>query len=228
MIVLLTKKFDNEQFEQAQQRGIILEYVPFINTKQHFIDEVAIKWFSEHTFEIWIFTSAVAASYASKLIGTNRVKSPEAIYAVGEKTGATLQNLGIPIVYPAHSNAESLADIIIEKHRRARCCYFKGNISLQTIESKLGSAGMRLTAYECYTTEICKPTINPDRYDSVVFFSPSAVEAYLQSKLAYENKKLFAIGKTTASAVRQLMGQNAVVPEEKGFDALIKCIEANK
>lgn len=227
MKVLLTKEFDEENAELAKRCGIELIFTPFISTKQQNIDEATIEWFRERYFDIWIFTSAVAAHYAAELLKTDKVELPKMIYTVGEKTARALQNRGIPIIYPDESNAESLAALIIECHKNEKYCYFRGNISLKTIETKLQSAGIAISSIECYTTVLCKPVISPEMYDSIVFFSPSAVDAFVQSGLSHINKKIFAIGSTTAAAIYTQIGARAIVPNEKGFNGILKCLEAN-
>lgn len=52
------------------------------------------------------------------------------------------------------------------------------------------------------------------QYDGILFFSPSAVQAFYKQNQPAKKTVLFAIGKTTAEALREHKAKNVVVGRE--------------
>ncbi len=225
MRVLLTKEFNENAYLQAEMQGIKILYASFIAIEQYPITDETTKWFADNPSDCWVFTSAAAAQFAEKLIEQGEVEPPKKIFAIGRKTAEPLATLNVPIYFPRDEYAHSLADFIIEQDGIDRYCHFRGNISLNTIEAKLKGANIAVISFECYKTTICKPAIDENEFDGIVFYSPSAVKSCLEANLRLDGKKIFAIGQTTASMINKTLGRDAIIPEEKNFNALIQCIK---
>ena len=59
-------------------------------------------------------------------------------------------------------------------------------------------------------------------YDGILFFSPSAVDSFFTANTIERNVILFAIGNTTAYAIKQKVNNKIVVTEQPGKEALVK------
>ncbi len=224
MRVLFSRELSADNIYIASRCGLDLIGLPFIHTEQYPITSEVKSLFAEKKYSAWVVTSVNAAGYAANLLQNNICDLPKIIFAVGSKSAAPFHSYNIPVLYPEKANADSLADLILSKHEVFELCYFKGNITLGTIEQRLGEKGVVTQVIECYATKICPIDISPDSFDAVVFYSPSSVHSYVQSGYSKYQKKIFAIGQSTATAVRNMLGVEAKIPSKIRFESIIECI----
>lgn len=224
MKVLFTRTISPQSMLYAQSFGLEVSSLSFISVELYPITEDIVRFFSENCFSAWIFTSVNSAKFASELLRNDSCIKPNRIYCVGAKTASYFEEFSIPVHCPAVAHAASLSDLIIEDDLEGKFCYFKGTMSLEIIGMRLQEAGVDYELVECYQTVLCSPDINPDFFDAVVFYSPSAVQAYVHAGFAVCSPNLYALGETTAASVRSLIGRLAKVPERPDFESLVDCI----
>jgi uroporphyrinogen-III synthase len=59
-------------------------------------------------------------------------------------------------------------------------------------------------------------------YDGILFFSPSAVQSFFYANAVLPATILFAIGQTTADAIKTFTENTVIVSEKPGKDDLVK------
>jgi uroporphyrinogen-III synthase len=122
------------------------------------------------------------------------------------------------------------AALVAEMARRAalsgaRVLFPCGDRALPTVEEMLGAAGARVTRLTVYrTTAAAELLAGVDRgVDAIVFFSPSAVEAFSALGGDLGAAKAVAIGGTTAAALAA-RGVSPVVAETSDREGLLKAL----
>jgi uroporphyrinogen-III synthase len=148
-----------------------------------------------------IFTSANAV---------NNVKAADAhwqIYCLG---GATLE--AVISCFP-HSNvlatadnATELADLIDVRS----AVFFCGSERRPELPAKLAEKGIKLQEIVVYTTTEV-PTVTTNDYDGIFFFSPSAVRSYFTANTPPAFTVCFAIGDTTAAALKEHTSNRIII-----------------
>jgi uroporphyrinogen-III synthase len=106
-------------------------------------------------------------------------------------------------------NAQQLGQRLIDDGVRD-VVFFCGNIRRDELPNKIRSEGGDMEEVVVYETEELPEKLTKD-YDGILFFSPSAVQAFYQHNQPAKHTVLFAIGKTTAEALRQNKGRHIVV-----------------
>lgn len=225
MQVLSTKILSKSDVSYAESFGVTVNCVPFIATKQITIAESERQYFLDKQYELFIITSAYAGAFLQYILSDDRMPRPKEIYAVGEKTTKFLIGMDDITHYPNESNAESLSKLILNEASEKYCCYLKGNISLGTIEEELAYSNIKVEPFVCYNTELFPQSIEMEKYDGVMFFSPSAVESFMKGGNEIGRKPIFAIGKTTAKAVKDILSEDAIVAPCANTKSLIETIK---
>lgn len=161
---------------------------------------------------------------------THRAKG--SYFAVGLKTRRHLQKAGILAYKPKIHDAEGLAQFIIEQSERKKkpAIFFHGDKALDTLPQKLSDAGIELHKVCAYLTELLKSDLRQHSFNSVVFMSPSAVEAFhLNQGFVQPINYVFSIGSTTAKAVEQYVADGITLGGNKpSFEQLISLISHYK
>lgn len=100
----------------------------------------------------------------------------------------------------ARPYASELVEIMLEAVHDYPLWFFKGNKALPTIPEGLAQAGIPFQAIEVYQNTAIPHVLRED-FDAILFFSPTAVESFVQNNIIPDNTITFAIGKTTAGAL---------------------------
>lgn len=198
--VLCTRELEEEYRLLAAGSGICIEAVPFITTEA-FPPEIIrplVQGLATGPAEV-IFTSskavhAVAAALAAPPSWTVHCLSGATLQAVqdcwpGIRTGCTA------------THATALAEQLTEQyHRRQPLVFFCGDRRRPELPERFSTTGIALQETVVYAT-VPKPRQLQGPYRAVLFFSPSAAEAYLDSNTPAPGIPFFAIGPTTAAAL---------------------------
>jgi uroporphyrinogen-III synthase len=195
--------------DEAAQKGIRLDAVPFIRTELLEAGELPAGP------GIAVFTSQHAV---------------EALPAIGQEwtvyciEGATRrlveERFGTGIIAGTASSAEELAKKIIESNPGQRVVFFCGDLRRQELPVLLRGAGLVVEERIVYRT-VLTPQRVEGVYDGIVFFSPSAVESFFSANSISGGTVCFAIGRTTAAAVRARTGREAIIAGKPDKEVLI-------
>lgn len=203
MNILITKTLTTQQKDwlSASFNDFLFFEEAVINsyphTYQQFVNNCVDKL---NTCEQWVFTSRNAVN----AIASFSLKFPDTVYAVGAKTAEALQALSCKASIPPQENALGLASYIIEENvERKKMAFFCGNLRRDELPKALKEAKIPLEELEVYTTEAFTKKLVPETYNTILFFSPSAVNSYAEHNSFPEHIHYIAIGPTTTEALRK-------------------------
>ena len=142
------------------------------------------------------------------------------VFCVGIKTKELLEANGFTVdVYLDY--ASELAEIITLIYNKESYTFLSGNLRRETLPEALKSAGITFNEIEVYETKLAPFKISDqEKFDGIMFFSPSAVESYLSNN-RIKNEVCFCIGTTTASALEGKKIKTIVIPEVPTIEDVI-------
>lgn len=209
-----------ELAREAAERGILLESLSFIETSP-VVDEASCRKIAElaHAVPVAVFTSMNAVDAVAGCLG---IAIPPKIFCIGSATRErVLENFGKDCIAGTADSAAALAEVIIGQDTIKEVAFFCGDQRRDELPAKLWEAGIRVKELIVYQTRPTPHTIRRE-YEGVVFFSPSAVNSFFSANLLPAATVLFAIGQTTADAIRSCCINPVIVSDSPGKEALIR------
>jgi len=195
--------------EEAAQNDIRLDVVPFIRTE--LLEPVALPAYPG----IAVFTSR----HAVEAVPANR--SQWKVFCLEGATRRLVEErFGAGIIEGTAPSAEELAKKIIESNPVERVIFFCGDMRRQELPVILREAGFAVEERIVYRTVLTPQRIEKD-YAGIAFLSPSAVESFFSANPVTPSTRFFAIGRTTAAAVRAKTGKDAIVASKPDKEVLI-------
>ena len=85
---------------------------------------------------------------------------------------------------------------------------------------KLKNSGIAVEELIVYKT-IKTPRVVSKQYNGILFFSPSAVQSFFSKNSITDTTQVFAIGATTADAVRSFAQQPVIISHKPGKETLV-------
>ena len=193
--VLSTKKLSSKQQEILVNSDIFLKEYNAIS-----IEKIVVK-------KPVIVENAIITSQNSANILINLKAELHNVFCVGSKTAALLDKNKYNII-KSSNNAVSLANFIVENYSNDLFVFFCGNRRRDELPSVLLEHNVCFSEKIIYNTEL-----NIEKqsavYDAILFFSPSAVNSYLQNN-SLDNAIAFCIGETTAKEAQKHALQTVV------------------
>ncbi len=175
----------------------------------------------ETTNDYLIFTSQNAVESVLRNKKLVEIKSRKC-FCVGEKTKALLEENGFEVIeYSAY--AAELALIICSQYSKNSFTFFCGNIRRDFLPDALRLVQITLDEIEVYETVLTTHEI-PFIPNGILFFSPSAVESYLQEN-KIDDKICFCIGNTTAEALKYITTNRMIANQPTMESVVMKCVE---
>lgn len=213
---------DDAIIRQASTENITIECIPFIHTKpvetlelQQQINQLI------HQTDYVIFTSANAVNAVAKQVNTKETLNA---FCISGKTRKAVEQhfSGSRIIADAATGAE-LAEKIIEfvqscHSSNANFTFFCGNKRLNTIPETFKKNNLPLTELVVYDTILTPQTISK-QYDGVLFFSPSAVDSFIQMNQPDKNLTAFSFAGATYTALQPIAAEIVVshTPSEQAM-----------
>lgn len=222
--ILVTRPLSGQQIEYARVLGLN----PFVEQALEFQFPTywnnVLKVINGHPKSEWVFTSANGVKALEEMMETGLQVRPETkVFAVGDKTREALEKLGLEAKSPGIQNAEHLAKLISAEGKVDSVIYFHGNLSRDELAGGLSSEGIEVIRVEVYKTIINEVYLPAEPVDAVLFYSPSAVEGFKRGTgFDRELPLLFAIGSTTAEALKQETDQMVEVAEEPSTETMLR------
>ncbi|MFD0834644.1 hydroxymethylbilane synthase [Mariniflexile aquimaris] len=121
------------------------------------------------------------------------------IYCVGRRTKRLVETK-IGKVKHAENNAKKLAEYLVEFMEGSEVTYFCSDLRLDDLPSILEKNNIKVTEIEAYQTKYDGIKV-ADSVESVMFYSPSTVESFVQKNKA--EIIAFCIGETTAQEAKK-------------------------
>ncbi|MDQ3101451.1 MAG: uroporphyrinogen-III synthase [Bacteroidota bacterium] len=219
--VLSTAHLSDQLIEQAASNGVDVHVIPFIKVEKNAdpaIDTV-IAQIASHSATV-IFSSTNAVEAVLSRLGDH---VPDwTIYCVGSSTREVIEHYFGSDVGGCAKNAAELAHMIIDHEKQIEVNFFCGNDRRDELPQMLGKAGIHVKEIIVYRTIETSVQIM-DRFDAVLFFSPSAVRSFFNSNSLPVNTVVFAIGSTTAT---ELLGHasHVVVAEAPSRERMLRTV----
>ncbi|GER58753.1 uroporphyrinogen-III synthase [Patiriisocius marinus] len=141
-------------------------------------------------------------------------------FCVGQKTKALLEGNSLKVIETANYGAD-LAQIIANKYKERTFYFFCGEQRRDEIPDTLKTSNIEFIEVNTYKT-ILKPRRYEQKWDGILFYSPSGVESYFTlNKTVDSTTTLFCIGETTANAAKK-HSDNIVVSTTTSVESVIK------
>jgi uroporphyrinogen-III synthase len=207
--ILSTKKLKPNQRHVLLGAGIsLVDYdaiaITFLDFKMPSIIESAI------------FTSQNGVrSFLNKKDTSTEVKN---CFCVGNKTKSLLEENGLNVIVMAQ-NSKELSETIVKNHKKNSFLYFCGTLRREALPEVLKNEKISLFEVKTYQTEL-KPKKFKQKWDGILFFSPSGVASYLSENKSSQDTIAYCIGNTTATSAHEHF-KNVVVANENSIESLI-------
>lgn len=212
--VLLTKKLAPEKVSAFGVGRFVVYQENFIE-----IEPLAVEHIKEADYNIITSSSAVESLQKSEDYKKIRQKK---VFCVGEKTEEKLRSLGFEVIERT-DYARELALKIVSNYSDNSFNFFCGNLRSNEIPKALMENKIEFYQREVYKTKIVPHKIE-QKVDAVLFFSPSAVQSYLQCNSLY-GKQCFCIGNTTGEFLKKYT-QNVFISKKPTIeDTIRRCVE---
>lgn len=216
MFILSTKELSKKQIDLLDDKKFALIHTSFIKIK-------SVKFSIETLNDSLIFTSKNAVKSILKNKKTAILKTKEC-FCVGEKTKLFLEKNGFLVVAFA-KDAKALSEMITADFSNRSFTFFSGNIRKDSLPKKLVEKEISFNEIVVYKT-ILQPKKNVLETQAILFFSPSAVESYLQiNKIG--NQTCFCIGNTTAKEVEnssEISKANIIIASQPTVESVIEAV----
>ncbi len=121
------------------------------------------------------------------------------IFCVGRRTKKMIQQKIGPVNH-TEKNAERLAEYLSKEMKGDSVTYFCSDLRLDTLSKILTENKIEVNEVEAYKT-MYSPELVSESIDGMLFFSPSAVNSYLQKNTT--DKVAFCIGASTAKEAQK-------------------------
>jgi uroporphyrinogen-III synthase len=160
--------------------------------------------------QIAIFTSAYAVKFVAGMLSR---KTEWKIYCTRNETrNAVIRLFGSDSIARYADNASALSECIVEDAVK-EAVFFCGDQRLDILPEYLIKNGVQLTELVVYET-LLTPVRLEERPDAILFFSPSAVRSFFSMNELSKATRIFAMGKTTAAALKELTSLPVIISPE--------------
>jgi uroporphyrinogen-III synthase len=221
--ILSTRPLGPEILEEAARQGVSISIIPFIDTvpiqslevleeiKQALLMRTAV-----------VFTSMNAVEVVGSTMEEMEITPPDwQIYCIGNTTRAlVIKYFGEDSIAGTGDNAAELAENIIEEGFVEEVCFFSGNQRRNELPDLLEAADILVNEITVYETIILPQKVE-EEFAGVLFYSPSAAESFFIKNKLPGNALAFAIGKTTAEAIRKYSSNKIITADEPGKESLV-------
>lgn len=205
---------------QANQKQYLLN-ANFSVVEADFIKIKLKKFTFKSKFQNLIFSSQNAVDSILKNNKIELLRSKKC-FCIGQKTKTALELNGFRVVESA-DYASELASTICNQYSEESFVFFSGNLRREILPDSLTLAKVRFEEIEVYETILTPQAIN-SKPNGILFFSPSAVESYLQANIITD-ETCFCIGKTTAEPVEKITSHCIIANQPSIENVIIQCIK---
>jgi uroporphyrinogen-III synthase len=219
--ILSTRPLETALLEAAKAKDIQIDIVSFIDTtpaQTTGIREEIGKIINQPAAVV--FTSMNAVNAVAAYVNG---QTPEwNIFCIGNTTrDLAARYFGEQSIHTVANNASDLADKMIGNKTIKQVVFFCGDQRREELPGKLRQNGITVQEVIVYHT-ISTPHKVDKAYDGILFFSPSAVQSYFYANTVTPSTILFAIGQTTADAIKSFTDNLIIESERPGKEELVK------
>jgi uroporphyrinogen-III synthase len=226
--ILCTRPVDNALIEDAAVKGFHVDVIEYINTVPITNNTLVSKATSIASTKCnVIFTSMNAVDAVKEMIG--EAKPEWNIFCMGNTTKQlVIKYFGEETIKGTGINATDLANTITAwrnaTYDESVSIFFCGDQRRDELPGILKKNNIELSEITVYQT-IETPRKIEKHYAAVLFFSPSAVHSFFKTNRANDETVFYAIGETTASAIKQYASNKIIIGPTPAKDELFQlCI----
>lgn len=182
-----------------------LSILTAINGTKHFVisSNRAAKWLASHYREA----------------GFSGIDS---VFCLSGKQKSQILSFTENVLVSSLPNAASLAKLVVSQTTKATVVFLHGSESLDIIPAQLKRFGLPFISVEVYKNIRLKPEIIRE-FDVYLFFSPSAVQSFIDGKNRIPEKTgIVVIGETTAATCRLHFSNTVFISDTPEELAMIK------
>jgi uroporphyrinogen-III synthase len=217
--VLCTRSISQELVEEAAGKGITIDILPFITTEP--IENIEVQQEIENALLLSttvIFTSMNAVEAVAEFL-LDAVPDWR-IYCIGNTTRElVIKYFGEHAVAGFAQDAVDLANLAAADEAVEEVIFFCGNQRRPELPAILQRHEKQVQEIVVYET-IALPQKIQQFYHGILFFSPSAVESFFELNKAAEGTVFFAIGRTTAAAIKNFCNNKIIIGNQPGKENL--------
>jgi uroporphyrinogen-III synthase len=199
--VLATQILPESLVFEAAARGVMIDSLSFIAT-EHIKDDALSQQIAELKARpiVAVFTSVNSVEAVSEI---DEGGGAWTIFCTGRATrGAVEAKFGEETVAGTADTAKGLAEELVRSGDGREVYFFCGDQRRDELPFTLRKSGHTVHELVVYRTRRTPHKVTRD-YSGIVFFSPSAVESFFSVNKVSPEARLYAIGPTTASAIRE-------------------------
>jgi uroporphyrinogen-III synthase len=204
--LLSTGSLSDALIDTAAAKGIGIDAISFIATDP--VGQPALEGLLDRPL-----TAVFTSSNAVKAIGDSGGRDWK-IYCVGKMAA---RRFGENAIADSAGSAKELAEKIIRKNDECEIYFFCGDRRRDELPEMLRKDGFIVHEITVYRT-IATPHRVTRSYDGISFYSPSAVDSFFSANTVAPEIPLFAIGNTTAEAIRLRCSNPVVVGSRQNPD----------
>ena len=210
--ILSTVLLDLPLIDKAHKAGITLDAVPFIQvvdiTDENDLREQIETLYKERITAVFTSVNAVRAICEQVYFSKPKWK----IYCIGSATRNAVLEYFDPAAIGGIANDSAALAGIIKQNGVKEVVFFCGDKRLDTLSYSLESSCITVNEVIVYQTIEVPRFIEKD-YDGILFFSPSGVNSFFSLNTIDEGTVLFAIGGTTANAIKEQTDNRIIISE---------------
>lgn len=219
--ILSTRPIDESLIEEARRLNIETDVLSFIETEA--IHTIEVQQEIENAFlqsTAVVFTSMNAVEAVAD---TLLEELPDwRIYSIGNTTQKLVKKyFGEQSIAGTANSAAELAELIAEEGYDDEVIFFCGDQRRDELPDILRKNDIEVNEIVVYETVAVPHKLNK-QYHCILFFSPSAVESFFSNNKVNEQTVLFAIGNTTANAIKKYSNNKIIICDEPGKDSLFQ------
>ena len=219
--ILSTRPLDASLIEEAKHLNIEIDVISFIETEPIRSKEVQqeIKNALLQSSTV-VFTSMNAVeTVANELDG----QQPDwKIYSIGTTTSKLVKKyFGEEALAGIANSAAELAELIADDSEDDEVIFFCGDQRRDELPDILRHSDISVHEIAVYET-VAVPHKVEKHYHAILFFSPSAVDSFFRNNKIEDSTVLFAIGNTTANALKKYSTNKIIISDEPGKENLFR------
>ena len=219
--ILSTRPVDPSLVESAVAKGITVHQLSFIETSP--VTSAGVITKIEKLFRVpqtVIFTSMNAVEMVGGLL--NEKVPPWKIYCIGNTTRhLIIKYFGGGSICGTADNASALGDVMIGDGITGEVSFFCGDHRRDELPDLLRNKNIAVNETIVYNTIPLSQRVS-QHYAGILFFSPSGVFSFFSVNEIAPDVILFAIGTTTAEALRSYSSNTIIVADSPGKNNLVE------
>ena len=222
--IISTASLPVECLQQLQQHGINVDVIPFIKT----YESVSVANSQRiRSLEKYKATAIFTSAHGVEAVAGSLLHPPAWKFAcINGNTKKTVAHyFDEDDIIAEGPDAASLADELLPRiDKDAPVVFFCGNRRLDILPQRFKDAGIKLEEIEVYKTDYTPETIGDKNVSAVLFFSTSAVDSFFSVNTLSAETICFAIGNTTAAALKEKVQNKIVICDQPGKKELTELV----